>query len=773
MATSSSSHVKSESTGPFYSDHEANLSYTLEHNLPNQIDSIPPSSSSSIFIDAPVLPSNETPSEFLQGFSAPTPPVYINMSISEQTSDVDFAGPITTTDPPLSPSYTDYPLPSTTVQRYSHYHHLPHHSQNQNRYPYVPYYEQRSAFRRPRTPNAPSMPEHLLPGYTQDRTATSRNKNDRDYNENKKEEDQRPSKSFWVILRLVLFVLVIEFIEAVETALTVPILTSLHVDESYYSMAWLISPILGFFFQPIVGMWSDTCKCQWGRRRPFILAFAIGAYIGIALLLNSSDFGELFGDSTASETIPIRAVVLTAVGVTLIDFCADSANAPIRAYLIDTTNPSDQERGFNIHAILGFGGGLGFIVGTIKWTHISMFKKDGGEFSVICYIATFLFIVCTISTLTSVREEPLIASSSRDDGDTKNSNDDDEQPEIEVDEKRPLLSPRRNSSRSYNSSNKPIHSTANIYFRDLNKQEGFVEIDSAIGERIPHDHVVERPCENILFKTFQSAPPVTAARISNSDPFNPTTIETQEFDAELHRKAKLVKLGFMRRPASQDNNDCDDKDNVTIKSMIISMVRIPARLWKLMVCQVIGWIGYFATHLYFTDFVAIEVYNGTMKHGSDDPGFFRYKLGVTMGCWGLFVFSASGAIYAFCLERWLANRFSLKALYFIGYFIYVLGCTVNFFFHQVTVNIAMCFTFGILVVSLNTLPYQMLSQFHADKTYRNRDGSKRGIGIDCALLNSCHFLGELIVAVSLGPLLAKTGVNYCMVIAAGFTLIGN
>ena len=37
----------------------------------------------------------------------------------------------------------------------------------------------------------------------------------------------------------------------------------------------------------------------------------------------------------------------------MVDFCADSADAPIRAYLIDTTNPSDQERGFNIHAILG------------------------------------------------------------------------------------------------------------------------------------------------------------------------------------------------------------------------------------------------------------------------------------------------------------------------------------------------------------------------------------------------------------------------------------
>jgi solute carrier family 45 protein 1/2/4 len=46
----------------------------------------------------------------------------------------------------------------------------------------------------------------------------------------------------------------------------------------FFSMAWLISPILGFFLQPIIGMWSDTCKCRWGRRRPFVLAFAIGKF---------------------------------------------------------------------------------------------------------------------------------------------------------------------------------------------------------------------------------------------------------------------------------------------------------------------------------------------------------------------------------------------------------------------------------------------------------------------------------------------------------------
>jgi hypothetical protein len=146
MANSSSSYVKNEPTGPLYSDHEPNLLYTsifdtsFEHNLPSQIDSIPPASSS-IFIDAPVVPSNETASDLLQGFSAPTLPVYINMRISEQTGNVG------------SPSYVDHRLPSTTaVQRHSQ-HHPPYHSQNRNRYPYVSYYNRRSASQQPRTPN--------------------------------------------------------------------------------------------------------------------------------------------------------------------------------------------------------------------------------------------------------------------------------------------------------------------------------------------------------------------------------------------------------------------------------------------------------------------------------------------------------------------------------------------------------------------------------------------------------------------------------------------
>ena len=44
------------------------------------------------------------------------------------------------------------------------------------------------------------------------------------------------------------------------------------------------------------------------------------------------------------------------------------------------------------------------------------------------------------------------------------------------------------------------------------------------------------------------------------------------------------------------------------------------------------------------------VYNGTMEPG-DDIGFDNYKKGVTMGCWGLFLYSASSALYACKLKN--------------------------------------------------------------------------------------------------------------------------
>lgn len=77
-----------------------------------------------------------------------------------------------------------------------------------------------------------------------------------------------------------------EFCYAVEAAYVTPVLLSVGLPRSLYSVVWLLSPVLGFLLQPVVGSASDHCHATWGRRRPYILTLAIMMLLGMALYLN-------------------------------------------------------------------------------------------------------------------------------------------------------------------------------------------------------------------------------------------------------------------------------------------------------------------------------------------------------------------------------------------------------------------------------------------------------------------------------------------------------
>ena len=62
-------------------------------------------------------------------------------------------------------------------------------------------------------------------------------------------------------------------------------------------MVWVLSPLIGFLLQPILGVLSDRCQSPFGRRRPFILVLSLGAFMGIACMLNSSRIGLWLGDT--------------------------------------------------------------------------------------------------------------------------------------------------------------------------------------------------------------------------------------------------------------------------------------------------------------------------------------------------------------------------------------------------------------------------------------------------------------------------------------------
>ena len=75
--------------------------------------------------------------------------------------------------------------------------------------------------------------------------------------------------------------------------------------RSIYSLVYLLSPLIGFLMQPVLGVLSDRCESRFGRRRPFILLLGIGAYIGITLILNGYKLGQLLGDKNKEVYILI------------------------------------------------------------------------------------------------------------------------------------------------------------------------------------------------------------------------------------------------------------------------------------------------------------------------------------------------------------------------------------------------------------------------------------------------------------------------------------
>ncbi|XP_026873326.2 proton-associated sugar transporter A isoform X1 [Electrophorus electricus] len=197
----------------------------------------------------------------------------------------------------------------------------------------------------------------------------------------------------------------IEFSYAMETAYVTPVLLQMGLPDQFYSLVWFISPILGFLLQPILGAWSDRCTSRFGRRRPFILALAIGALLGLTLVLNGRDIGSALADTAVNHK---WGIVLTICGVVLMDFSADSADNPSHAYMMDVCSPEDQDRGLNIHALLaGLGGGFGYIVGGVNWDHTEFGVWMGGQLRVIYLFTSITLMATTALTLTSIPERPL------------------------------------------------------------------------------------------------------------------------------------------------------------------------------------------------------------------------------------------------------------------------------------------------------------------------------------------------------------------------------
>lgn len=680
-------------------------------------------------------------------------------------------------------------------------------------------------------------------------------------------------KRLWVMHGAVMFGR--EFCYAMETALVTPVLLQLGLPEQYYSLTWFLSPILGLIFTPLIGSASDRCTLKWGRRRPFILALCIGLLIGLALFLNGSLIGLSLGDVPSDQP---AGIVLTVVGVVVLDFCADALDGPIRAYLLDVADSEEQDVALNIHAFsAGLGGALGYMLGGLDWTNTFLGQAFKAQEQVLFFFASIIFIISATLHLFSIKEHlynPSLTGALKDE--------DEEKlapvqpygsfpstrllPQLEIIPEEEPFTPHEDDRserdlstdflnidlvRSKSDSVLAMPDATIELDPDLDRDGQFLcdiepnlfqdyqgvqddgatldyyntnQLDQCSGDHLQQcssngDH--NCTAHKTLNGSFSaSGNPINgAANATNQHgkvglrPYNvpmrrrtPSFYRQPSFTFSYHgrvgfqwrrrygnmagpikssrslndldkitrrherRKLQLGGISASRRNEEDEESE-DGESETTVKLLWLSMLKMPPQLWRLCVCHLLTWFSMIAQAVFYTDFMGQVIYGGDPTAAANSTALHDYGKGVKMGCWGLVIYAATAALCSDVLQRILNNYdLSIRITYMLGTLGFAVGTAVMSIFPNVYVAMVMISTMGVISMSMSYCPYALLGQYHEIKEYIHHSpgNSRRGFGIDCAILTCQVYISQILVASALGAVVDAVGtVRVIPMVASG------
>lgn len=139
-------------------------------------------------------------------------------------------------------------------------------------------------------------------------------------------------------------------------------LRKLGLSDELVAFAWFAGPITGLIVQPVVGAWSDRCTSRFGRRRPFMLAGAVGMAAGLLLFSNSASIAAALGDPLSPRGGGSRTGLAVAIlAFWVVDTFTNALQAPARCLMADYA-----ESGATLsvgNSLMAVGNGVGKIVG--------------------------------------------------------------------------------------------------------------------------------------------------------------------------------------------------------------------------------------------------------------------------------------------------------------------------------------------------------------------------------------------------------------------------
>ncbi|MCJ8746143.1 hypothetical protein PDJAM_G00138480 [Pangasius djambal] len=657
-----------------------------------------------------------------------------------------------------------------------------------------------------------------------------------------------------------------EFCYAMETALVTPVLLQIGLPEQYYSLVWFLSPILGLMFTPLIGSASDRCTLRWGRRRPFILALCVGVLFGVALFLNGSLIGLAIGDMPNKQPI---GIVLTVLGVVVLDFCADAAEGPIRAYLLDVADTEEQDMALNIHAFsAGLGGAVGYALGGLDWTNTVLGQAFKSQEQILFVFAAAIFIVSVTLHLFSIEEEQYIPQQERLDEEADGTASvklnvllglptsqqldlipEDEPYEREAHSVEPELDfldvelVRSKSDSVLAMADGTLEHEA-LFLGQIEPSIFHERLSSYHGsQEFPHGRfslsrlstfVHEPEGEEVPLHAEPKAPNGQPAGHSDttghSQPLPTNALKSSSAGAAIRRRrhtfyrqssctfsyygrlgshryryrranaAVLIKpsrsmndiyemqqrqrRGQRHRARHQSGNTTSSGDTeseegemeTTVRLLWMSMLKMPKELLRLCLCHLLTWFSIIAEAVFYTDFMGQVIYEGDPTAPSNSTELQNYHKGVQMGCWGLVIYAATAAVCSALLQKYLDNfDLSIRVIYILGTLGFSVGTAIMAIFPNVYVSMVMISSMGIISMSISYCPYALLGQYHEIKEYIHHSpgNSKRGFGIDCAILSCQVYISQIIVASALGAVVDAVGsVRVIPMVASGGSFLG-
>ncbi|XP_077998049.1 membrane-associated transporter protein-like isoform X2 [Glandiceps talaboti] len=542
-----------------------------------------------------------------------------------------------------------------------------------------------------------------------------------DESEDDDDDDEPPKRSLCELLTNNAIAFGVEVCYATETALVMPILLRIGLPDELYSLTWVVSPVLGLIFQPLIGSASDRCTCFWGQRRPFLLGLCIGIILGLSLLLNGGDIGKAI-----NQQDNVGGIVLTLVGVVMLDFCADSSDSPARAYMIDVCNSNDLEKGLNIHALLGgIGGGIGYIVAGINWDNTELGKVLGGHNRV---VFIFTIIVCMITftlTLFSIKEEPLKSRTSyeKDIVDQSILHDSRSNPHYGSINSTTTLEEGDNDMEPcgyrYTLSHNSFQSTPCSHTENDDGIKPVFE-DSLKGSNISG---VSNSLEvnDVITGVAKSMTAIEKSVENMEDAVNTIQITVNHLEASVKSLQDFASgSSYQRTPVdnevptnfSNSSSSSTSEQQASSWQLIKSIIWMPGVLRRLCVNHFLGWFAFVPILLFFTDYVGQVVYQGDPKALLNSTERQHYDDGVKMGCWGLCIFAFSAAIYSLIFSR-LINYISYCTAYVAGELLFAIATGLMAVFNDsIYVTLGMCPFLGVMFTTITTLPFAILAEFH-------------------------------------------------------------